>query len=38
MKIIISALIALTVLAAIAGPASAWDAKSFFEQEDRGRY
>jgi hypothetical protein len=36
MKTIVSALIALSVLAGIAAPASAaWAAKSFYEQVDR---
>ena len=35
MKIIASALIALSVLAGIAAPASAFDAKSLFGQLDR---
>ncbi len=35
MKTIVSALVALSVLAGIAGPASAFDAKSFYEQQDR---
>jgi hypothetical protein len=35
MKTIASALIALSVLAGIAAPASALDAKSFYEQLDR---
>jgi hypothetical protein len=35
MKTIVSALIALSVLAGIAAPASALDAKSFYEQLDR---
>jgi hypothetical protein len=35
MKTIVSALIALSVLAGIAAPASAFDAKSFYEQLDR---
>ncbi len=35
MKTIVSALVALSVLAGIAGPASALDAKSFYEQLDR---
>ena len=35
MKSIVSALIALSVLAAVAAPASAFDAKSFFEQQER---
>jgi hypothetical protein len=38
MKIILSALIALSVLASIAGPAAALDAKSFWDQQDRSRY
>jgi hypothetical protein len=39
MKTIVSALIALSVLAGIAAPASAaLDAKTYFEQMDRGRY
>jgi hypothetical protein len=35
MKTILSALIALSVLAGVAGSASALDAKTFFEQIDR---
>jgi hypothetical protein len=35
MKTIVSALIALSVLASVAAPASALDAKSFYEQADR---
>ena len=35
MKTIVSALIALSVLAGIAAPASAFDAKSFYEQQGR---
>ncbi len=35
MKMIVSALIALSVLASVAAPATALDAKSFFEQLDR---
>jgi len=38
MKTILSALIALSVLAGIAGSASALDAKSFYEQQDRSHY
>ena len=39
MKTIVSSLIALLVLAGIASvPAGAFDAKSFFEQQDRSRY
>ena len=35
MKTFVSALIALSVLAGIAAPASAFDAKNFYEQQDR---
>ena len=35
MKIIASALVALSVLAGVAAPASAMDAKSFYAQMDR---
>ena len=35
MKIIVSTLIVLSILAGIAVPASALDAKSFYEQLDR---
>jgi hypothetical protein len=35
MKTILSALIALSVIAGVAGTASAFDAKSFYEQIDR---
>ena len=35
MKIIASVLVALSVLASVAGPAAAVDAKTFFEQLDR---
>jgi hypothetical protein len=35
MKTIVSALLALSVLAGIAAPAGAFDAKSFFQQLDR---
>jgi hypothetical protein len=38
MKIIASALVALSVLAGIAAPVAAGDAQSFFEQQDRARY
>jgi hypothetical protein len=38
MKTIVSALIALSVLAGIAGSAAALDAKTFYEQQDRTRY
>jgi hypothetical protein len=35
MKTIVSALIALSVITSVAAPASAFDAKRFFEQVDR---
>ena len=35
MKIIVSALLALAVLAGVAGSASALDTKNFFEQQER---
>jgi hypothetical protein len=35
MKTIVSALVALSVLAGVAAPASALDAKSFYEQQER---
>jgi hypothetical protein len=35
MKFLVSALVALSVLAGVAGSASAFDAKSFYEQADR---
>jgi len=35
MKAIVSALVALSVLAGVAAPASAFDAKSFYEQQER---
>ena len=38
MKIIVSALIALSVLAGIAAPVAAFDGKSFYEQQDRTHY
>jgi hypothetical protein len=38
MKTILSVLIALSVLAGIAGSANALDTKSFFEQQDRQSY
>jgi hypothetical protein len=38
MKTIVSALVALSVLAGIAAPASALDAKSFYAQQDRTHY
>jgi hypothetical protein len=38
MKTILSALIALTVVAGVAGSARALDAKTFYEQVDRSHY
>lgn len=38
MKIITSALVALLLIAGVAGTASALDAKSFYEQVDRDHY
>jgi len=38
MKTIVSALIALSVLAGVAAPASALDAKTFYAQMDRASY
>jgi hypothetical protein len=38
MKSILSALIALSVIASVAGSASALDAKTFYEQVDRNHY
>ena len=35
MKTLASALVALAVLAAVVAPASAFDAKSFFQQQER---
>jgi hypothetical protein len=38
MKIIVSALLALSVLAGVAASASAFDTKNFYEQQDRSHY
>ena len=38
MKTILSALVALSVIAGVAGTASGLDAKSFYEQVDRNHY
>jgi hypothetical protein len=38
MKTILSAMIALSVLAGVAASANALDAKSFYEQVDRSHY
>ena len=35
MKIVISALVALAALASIAAPAGAFDARTFYEQQNR---
>jgi hypothetical protein len=37
MKALMSALLALSVLAGVAASASAFDAKSFYEEQDRAR-
>jgi len=37
-KTILSALVALSVIAGVAGSASALDAKTFYEQVDRNHY
>ena len=38
MKTLLSALLALTVLTGVAASASAFDGKTFYEQQDRSRY
>jgi len=38
MKVLLSALLALSVLTGVAASASAFDSKSFFEQQDRSHY
>jgi hypothetical protein len=38
MKTIASALLALSVLAGVAGSAAALDAKTFYEQQDRSHF
>lgn len=38
MKTLLSALLALTVLTSVAASASAFDAKSFYQEQDRTRY
>jgi hypothetical protein len=38
MKTILSALVALSVIAGVAGTANALDAKSYYEQVDRDHY
>jgi hypothetical protein len=38
MKTILSALVALSVLASVAAPAAALDAKTFYDQQDRAHF
>jgi len=38
MKTIVSALIALSILGLVTAPASAFDSKTFWDQQDRSRY
>jgi hypothetical protein len=38
MKTLMSALLALTVLTGVAASASAFDAKTFYQDQDRSRY
>jgi hypothetical protein len=38
MKTLLSTLLALTVLTGVAASASAFDSKTFYEQQDRSRY
>lgn len=38
MKILISTLITMSVLGLVAPPASAFDSKTFWEQQDRSHY
>jgi hypothetical protein len=38
MKTLLSALLALTVLTGVAASASAFDAKTFYQDQDRSRY
>jgi hypothetical protein len=38
MKALLSALLALTVLTGVAASASAFDSKTFYEQQDRSHY
>jgi hypothetical protein len=38
MKTIVSTLIALSLLGLVAPPASAFDTKTFWDQQDRSRY
>jgi hypothetical protein len=38
MKALVSALLALSVLTGVAASASAFDSKTFYEQQDRSRF
>jgi hypothetical protein len=38
MKVLLSAVLALSVLAGVAASASAFDSKSFYEQQDRWHF
>jgi len=38
MKTLLSALLALSVLTGVAASASAFDAKTFYQEQDRSRY
>ena len=38
MKTLLSAFLALTVLAGVAASASAFDSKTFYQEQDRSRY
>ena len=38
MKVLLSAVLALSVLTGIAASASAFDSKTFYEQQDRSHY
>jgi len=38
MKTVLSALLALTVLTGVAASANAFDAKTFYQEQDRSRY
>ena len=38
MKVLLSALLALSVLTGVAASASAFDSKTFYEQQDRSHY
>jgi hypothetical protein len=38
MKVLLSALLVLSVLTGVAASASAFDTKTFFEQQDRSHY